>query len=267
MRLGTALRALPASIIRPRQPAHEGHWVPAMTWLALGTLLLTAAALPIDEAAIRLVRENPSAILQTMARITDLGQAHWYLVPSALAIVALGLMDWTARDSRHLARLSAMFAQAAFAFGAVAISGILVNVIKLFFGRSRPRLIDDGGPFQFDPFSMSHLFQSFPSGHSTTCGAVAMVLIIWFPRWWLPILAAGFALALSRIAAQAHYPSDVLAGFGLGALYTLHLSRWLAVRGRAFRIATGRLLPIPRHMRGWLARGRGGLDANEKLRK
>lgn len=235
-----------------------------MTWLAVAAIVLAAAATLIDEAAIRHVRENPSALLDAMARITDLGQAHWYLVPSSLAIVALGLMDWTGRDRRHLARLSALFAQAAFAFGAVALSGILVNIIKLFFGRSRPRLLDDGGPFQFDPFSMSHLFQSFPSGHSTTCGAVAMVLIIWFPRWWLPILAAGFALALSRIAAQAHYPSDVMAGFGLGALYTLHLARWLAVRGRAFRIIPGHLLPLPRHILGWSKRGRDPFHANEK---
>ena len=50
----------------------------------------------------------------------------------------------------------------------------------------------------------------------------------------------------SRVAARAHYPSDVVAGLSLGLLYALFLARWLARRRVAFRFRKGALLPVPR---------------------
>jgi membrane-associated phospholipid phosphatase len=250
LRYGRPWREIFVSLFRaPRQGTPRG-WSGTMTLLAFAGIALALLATLIDEAAIRAVLQDGSALRAFAAAITDLGQSQWYLVPAFLTVLALALADWSRRTLRARSRMSLFFGQAAFAFGAVALSGLLVNIFKLIFGRARPRLLDEVGIFGTDPFSLSHLYQSFPSGHSTTAGALAMIMILWMPRLWPLWLALGALLAGTRLSTIAHYPSDIIAGFTLGALYTLHLARWLAVRGRAFRIREGALLPSVRHANG-----------------
>ncbi|HEX4585102.1 MAG TPA: phosphatase PAP2 family protein [Burkholderiaceae bacterium] len=61
---------------------------------------------------------------------------------------------------------------------------------------------------------------SLPSGHTLTAFLVVGVLQAARPRWpaALAIAGVGIAVALSRVAVGAHWPSDVLAGAGLGLL-------------------------------------------------
>ena len=59
----------------------------------------------------------------------------------------------------------------------------------------------------------------------------------------MKLVAAG-AVALSRILLEAHFPSDVIAGFGFGGAFTLALAHALTRRGLVFRQgADGRLEP------------------------
>ncbi len=79
---------------------------------------------------------------------------------------------------------------------------------------------------------------SFPSGH--TCAAFAAALAWWrtLPRRWMSVLALAMAvlMGLSRLYVGVHYPSDVLAGFLVGAfcawLACLLLRRLEERRGR-----------------------------------
>jgi undecaprenyl-diphosphatase len=181
-----------------------------------------------------------------MARITDVGQSQWYLVPAGLLFIAIAFLDWEARTRSGRSRLAFLFAQAGYAFSAIAFAGIIGNVLKFLIGRARPKLFDDGGSLHFQPFTAAHDFNSFPSGHSTTMGAVAMVLMLWFPKARIPLFLLCAFVAATRIAARAHYASDVVAGFALGSLYALFLARWLARRRLAFRFNDNALLPVPR---------------------
>lgn len=83
---------------------------------------------------------------------------------------------------------------------------------------------------------------SFPSGHALTAGGCAVILCMLLPRAgrpartdWLLRGAIGLNMALvaySRTAVGAHWPADVLLGFGLGilvalfALWTEHMAPW-----------------------------------------
>jgi len=60
-------------------------------------------------------------------------------------------------------------------------------------------------------------YDSFPSGHSVHVGALVGVLAWAYPRKRTYIYAVGGVLAATRIAVLAHWPTDVLAGWALGA--------------------------------------------------
>ncbi|MFV0401477.1 MAG: phosphatase PAP2 family protein [Oscillospiraceae bacterium] len=63
---------------------------------------------------------------------------------------------------------------------------------------------------------------SFPSGHTTSSFAAAMVLMGWKKKAGIPAFLLAGLIGLSRLYLYVHYPSDVLCGMllgiGLGAL-------------------------------------------------
>ncbi len=105
-------------------------------------------------------------------------------------------------------------------------------VLKKVFARPRPTLF---------PHLVHEGNFSFPSGHALGDMAffVALALLARhaLPRPWRGLGLVGVALALaigaSRPYLQVHYPSDVLAGWALGAAWALAWGRWLAPGGAA----------------------------------
>lgn len=253
-RLTVATRRSLDHLLRPPHFRGDAVWTRRMSLLALTALVAMVLAMPFDGVVIEAIRADRNALVRAFAEITDLGESQWYLVPAGLLFIGLGMLEWSGRPSLVRARLAFVFGQAGFAFLAVALTGILVNVLKFLIGRGRPRVMEDGGAFQFEPFGFDHLYHSFPSGHATTVGAVALVLIVWMPRLWLPILLAALVVAFSRVFALAHFPSDVVAGFAFGFLYSLVLARWLAARRSVFRNVPARMLPDLKHGLAWRRR-------------
>ncbi|WP_326548382.1 phosphatase PAP2 family protein [Mycolicibacterium sp. ND9-15] len=82
--------------------------------------------------------------------------------------------------------------------------------------RRRPRPLFDSVPLvrrtRRQPTS-----NSFPSGHSASAAAFAVGVGLESASLGLPLALLAGLVGLSRVAVGAHYPGDVIAGFGLGA--------------------------------------------------
>ncbi|MEM1368875.1 MAG: phosphatase PAP2 family protein [Cyanobacteria bacterium P01_H01_bin.15] len=102
----------------------------------------------------------------------------------------------------------------------VACSGsiFLIIQLKLFFGKARPELW---------PQLVTESTYSFPSGHAVSAvvlyGFIAYMLSDYRPKWAAPIYGlATFligAIGFSRLYLGVHWPTDVLAGYGIGFLW------------------------------------------------
>jgi len=109
------------------------------------------------------------------------------------------------------------------AFGA----GLLANVVKVLVARERPHHFDltqaIGESFVgwLPPLTVtdwSHAVQSFPSAHTATAIGFAVGLSRLYPRARWLLAACALLASYQRIAAGAHFLSDVLAGAAVGFL-------------------------------------------------
>jgi len=130
-----------------------------------------------------------------------------------VATVPLGLYGagWL-NDDKELA-------VAGFSIGAgLATSTLLGEVIlKNIIQRDRPYHVIEGTRLITEGASGF----SFPSGHSSSSVGIATGLSLHFPKWYIiaPSFLYAGAVMLSRPYLGAHYPSDLLAGAVLGALF------------------------------------------------
>ncbi|HXI12893.1 MAG TPA: phosphatase PAP2 family protein [Thermoanaerobaculia bacterium] len=104
--------------------------------------------------------------------------------------------------------------------------GVLVQLIKLLVGRSRPELWL--GPFHHARAAAS----SFPSGHTVGAFALAGVLVFGSHSKAVRFLAAFVAcgIAISRVLAFRHWPSDVVASAMVGTALAWFFSRAVLAR-------------------------------------
>lgn len=147
--------------------------------------------------------------------VTALGGTTLVIVVSVVAILSFLF---------HKKRIHALVMAAV-----VLAAWVSSSVMKAFYGRPRPELV----PHEAYVYSAS-----FPSGHSTMSAAafltLAMLVASLEPRRRSKALAYALAalvivgVGVSRVYLGVHWPSDVLAGWCLGAAWAL--AGWVALR-------------------------------------
>ncbi|OOG56742.1 phosphatase PAP2 family protein [Rhodanobacter sp. C03] len=152
------------------------------------------------------VRLPPSA-LPVLATVSLLGSTPWVVTASMLMLLTLLLRrQWNLAVCWAIAQIGIL----PIAYG-----------IKACFQRTRP---------PHDPRFVTDVGWSFPSGHAISSavfyGMLAYVLLrLLPPRWHRMVIAATLLLAgligLSRILLQAHYFSDVVAGYACGLAWLM----------------------------------------------
>ncbi len=104
------------------------------------------------------------------------------------------------------------------------VASVLPHLLKSAFDQARPDRLTVRGHWRGVPISGKSR-DAFPSGHAVHMGALASGagLLPAMPRRLIRGVAIG--LSLTRIALLAHWTTDVLAGFGLGAIIERSLRR------------------------------------------
>lgn len=232
-------RKLPVALVR--RPV---RWVLRQERVVLGGALLVGALgwifLEIaDEVVDGDAHATDRRILQALR---DPGDISRPLGPGWLAEAAL---DWTSLGSTAVVTivviavlgfllLTRRHGTAALVLASSVGGAILSNVLKQGFDRPRPDLV---------PELTRHLNPSFPSGHAMTAAVVyltlAALVATTLKRRREKLYVIGVALSLTllvgltRIYLGVHYPTDVLAGWCVGASWAVIC--WAIARALAAR--------------------------------
>jgi lipid A 4'-phosphatase len=223
----------------------------------VGRIVLWALPVAVFEAASILWLDRPLAMYfrdtgEPWRPICDviqrLGFGTPYLVLFAVTIAGLRwggnlppLRSWAAP-------MRAAATVPAFLFAAVAASGLIVDLLKVVFGRARPKLLFLSGTYDFTWLGLGANYWSFPSGHAATAAALMTALWCLWPRHVLFYVLLAAIVAASRMVIGAHYLSDVVMGAFVAVLTTRALAV-LFVRFRALPLVLGEprrpVLPPP----------------------
>lgn len=192
-------------------------------FLALGGEMAEGETAGVDRSLILMLRTpgdlsdpiGPRNIEEAVRDLTALGGTTVVILVTGVGVLAFAFH----RKYRHALVLA----------GAVLLAWISSDAGKALYHRPRPDLVPHGA------FVYSG---SFPSGHSTLSAAtyltLAMLVASLETRRRTKALAYSLAAALvvavgfSRVYLGVHWPSDVLAGWCLGATWAL--AAWIALR-------------------------------------
>jgi membrane-associated phospholipid phosphatase len=117
----------------------------------------------------------------------------------------------------------------------VSVAGsLLPHVLKAVFKQTRPDRMTVRGHLHGVSFS-GKPEDSFPSGHAVHMGALASAAGTLPPGPRLVMQALAVGLSLTRIVVLAHWASDVVAGFTLGAVLERLLRLWTGYPLEAFK--------------------------------
>jgi membrane-associated phospholipid phosphatase len=177
--------------------------------------------------------------------IGRLGLTYGYLTIFGLAFLALHWGGSFPRLQPVGGRMRAFSAIPAFLFLSIAASGIAADLLKLIFGRLRPKLLFNFGAYDFAWLGLRSDHWSFPSGHTATI--VALVTALWclWPRHLLFYVLVAGVVSLSRVAVGAHYLSDVFAGALIAVLITKGMALSFAKSGIDLAAASRGHSPSP----------------------
>lgn len=152
-----------------------------------------------DRMLMRLAKQHTPAMNKIMIWITTTGNNGyiWF----ALTVPFLLMNNW---------RLTGFTILAALGIASLCGEIIIKHIVK----RVRPckKAFDEYLLIEDPPH------YSFPSGHTTASFAVAAVMMVLCPMWYVPVMLYAFLIALSRLYLLVHYPTDVIAGFVIGTI-------------------------------------------------
>lgn len=136
-----------------------------------------------------------------------------YVIGLFLPIIAWIRFGRASKQEKHL------MAEAIWA-GIIALA--LATVFAYVIGRPRPFLASPLIELRIPPPTHD---VALPSGHTSTAFALAGIIAYAIPEYALGVYVLAGLVALGRMMAGVHYPTDILAGIVLGSVSALFV-RW-----------------------------------------
>jgi len=213
---------------RWRGPA--GRW--QLTTAAIAVLVALSVAL-VDRPVARWVETLDPAVRHAFGRFSDLGLSTGWLIGAALLALGGYAAARLSRAADAKQRWRSYTLAPLFGFASIALAGLTTDLVKALLGRFRPKLFFRDGSYGFDFLHTRADYVSFPSGHATTAFALATALTLLWPRFAGLYFLLALAIGASRVLANAHWLSDVLAGGFVGVAVTLYLAALFRANGAA----------------------------------
>ena len=180
-------------------------WTPIIIFVKLAEDVLGKEPILLDKPISKFITSFSSQSLSSLMQIITHGGDSLFVLAVTVIISALFLFK---------KRMNNVYSVAFTVGGA----GLINFILKLIFQRQRPSLA----------LALVHeTSYSFPSGHAMGSSALgfAIILILWRTKWrCLALILASIYILLigiSRIYLGAHYPTDVIAGWCVSAVWAV----------------------------------------------
>ncbi len=240
-RLADNFRPVAHRLRRARADQAPFDWAVAGFAVAGGLVLILAVGYFLDEPLMDWAATLPDGVQGFFGTLTRFGRSDWLLIPTGIIAIAVTFGDWRRVSRRVTAAWWEIGTFAAVLFVVVAATGLTTDLLKLVVGRFRPGYVTDT-VFAFAPFTFAYENFSFPSGHATTMGAVAVFAAFAPGILTIPIIAATALVAISRVIIGVHFASDIVGGALVGVGLGYMILRGMADAGIVFVVrADGRI--------------------------
>ena len=210
------------------------NWIPVFEVVLVVTAIVLCCFLVLDHPVATLRSQVGGEVVAVSLVLSRFGESDWILIPSLLALCSLLFLNTAALSKPQLFRLYRWNVWLSFIAAGVGLPSLASTLIKRLIGRPRPRMFEQHGLVDLQPFSLDSAFAAFPSGHSTTIGALAVVMALLMPKYRAFFAIFAIFVGFSRVGVGAHHPSDVVAGLAFGAIGAYLVAKWFASRGILF---------------------------------
>ncbi|MGL4406097.1 MAG: phosphatase PAP2 family protein [Notoacmeibacter sp.] len=222
------------------------HWWPIFEICVVVAVVIICCFALVDRSVALQRGQLPELFVHISSVFTRFGKSDWIIIPTALALLALLLLNPASLSKAKLFRLYRWNLWLSFILAGVGLPSLAATLLKRIIGRPRPSQLAEYGLYDFQHFHFDAAFASFPSGHSTTIGAFAVVMALLLPKFRVVFFAFAVFVGFSRVGVGAHHPSDVIAGLTFGAIGAFLIAKWFASRGILF-LSTQKQWPSLRH--------------------
>ncbi|MBC2884860.1 lipid A 1-phosphatase LpxE [Ochrobactrum sp. CM-21-5] len=231
------------ALIRPAYKGAPSSWTLEMTAVAVLLPFVILVLHLWDADIIRAAAQSTNIVMEILRTTTDAIRTVVWLGVALVVWLATAFMLSPSFRGGMQNTLVKLHGWATLVLFSIVVGSVPVEIGKLAIGRARPFLLDEVGAAYFSPFNGKFLYESFPSGHSMMAGIMMASLWIFLPRWRVLTVPACLLFGVSRLAAGAHYPTDVVAGLVIGFIAAWWVARYLATRNIIFLIDDESALP------------------------
>lgn len=231
------------ALLRPADKGAPSSWTLEMTAIVVLLPFIILVLHLWDADIIRVMAKSTNLIMELLRAVTDaIRTIVWLVIGMVVWLVTAMLLSPKLRGGARPWFVK-LHSWATLVLTSIVVASIPVEIGKLAIGRARPFLLDDVGAAYFSPFKGQFLYESFPSGHSMMAGIMMVSLWIFLPRWRILTVTLSILFGISRLAAGAHYPTDVLAGLTIGFVATWWVARYMATRNIIFSLDDESAMP------------------------